>query len=742
MAFGSAGPVRGTAAALWHPLRAWKATVAPVSIAVDEAQVDRGDSVAFRVEAFGRKVATLWIRAPGESWRPRGVRLDSLGRAVIVAGPLESDLYARVTSGSRGSDTVFVQVRLPVFLGIADRHRALPALPPPGVRAGADERRHAAPPGRDHAGDPRVRRRRRLARALWKSAAGRRPRRPEGRFLRQLRAHDLGWVRAACWRRRAARRSPATLSVCRSASCRDSAPKVEVPLPGADTVAPLSLQVPLVVDVRDDYGITGVAVESRRISRLGTVDSAQRETLAGSRRATRSRDPHLHARSQPPRAAAWRYASATSRLRPTTRPRRQIGRSREYVIRLPTMSEVRAAQRSASEDVGGPTRQRGRGEPAAGASDRGSRAGAAADRGHGPGGRRGALATSRRSGPKASPSRRTSCSGRPRSSSSPSTSCGAAPRPPAWPTARGSGSSRRFASRSIAPSRPELRERLADLQQALKDLDAEAAKDALERLARGAEGAAGGAGAEPRPVPARRTRGGSRQPHPGDPGPRPGAAAVERAGRQGRQRQCRDGGASARRAGRLARRRPARQCPRRWRPSRRSNGSSQAAQQAGERRAADEAGGRSRPSRASGSRHGARASGPRSRWSRWVTSWPKERRQMQQEWREEVVQAIDNALAETGRLAERQLGIEEALRNGSQSNSDGPGGAGRRRGRRAAAAGAGAEDRREERAGSTGDRHRARRGSGADAADPRGDRVGRPESARGRRAGRRAPWTR
>ncbi len=33
MAFGSAGPVRGTAAALWHPLRAWKATVAPVSIA-------------------------------------------------------------------------------------------------------------------------------------------------------------------------------------------------------------------------------------------------------------------------------------------------------------------------------------------------------------------------------------------------------------------------------------------------------------------------------------------------------------------------------------------------------------------------------------------------------------------------------------------------------------------------------------------------------------------------------------
>ena len=51
----------------------------------------------------------------------------------------------------------------------------------------------------------------------------------------------------------------------------DSVPAVEIPVPGADTLAPLSLKVPLVVDVRDDYGITAVAVVSRRISRLGTV---------------------------------------------------------------------------------------------------------------------------------------------------------------------------------------------------------------------------------------------------------------------------------------------------------------------------------------------------------------------------------------------------------------------------------------------------------------------------------------
>ena len=39
----------------------------------------------------------------------------------------------------------------------------------------------------------------------------------------------------------------------------------------------------------------------------------------------------------------------------------------------------------------------------------------------------------------------------------------------------------------------------------------------------------------------------------------------------------------------------------------------------------------------------------------------RERQAMQQQWREEVVQAIDQALAETGRLAERQLAVQESL---------------------------------------------------------------------------------
>ena len=42
---------------------------------------------------------------------------------------------------------------------------------------------------------------------------------------------------------------------------------------------------------------------------------------------------------------------------------------------------------------------------------------------------------------------------------------------------------------------------------------------------------------------------------------------------------------------------------------------------------------------------------------------------MQQQWRAEVTEAIDRALTETGRLAERQLVVAEALRSGNEPNA-------------------------------------------------------------------------
>src|SRR5206468_3176713 len=59
----------------------------------------------------------------------------------------------------------------------------------------------------------------------------------------------------------------------------DSAPVVTVPIPGRDTTLPLSLRQPLVIDARDDHGLTRLEVVSWRVSQTGKVGAAVRETL-------------------------------------------------------------------------------------------------------------------------------------------------------------------------------------------------------------------------------------------------------------------------------------------------------------------------------------------------------------------------------------------------------------------------------------------------------------------------------
>ena len=295
----------------------------------------------------------------------------------------------------------------------------------------------------------------------------------------------------------------------------DSAPRVDVPVPGADTLAPLSLQLPLVVDARDDHGVSGVVIESRRISRLGVVDSARRETIGlatgTTDRAILSYTLDLTRRGLLP-GDTVRYRAVAS----DNTPQRQVGRSREYVLRLPTMSEVRAAERLASDAVSSRldsvaaasrqlerqtddlARERTRTTDARGEKSGESLPFEEAKKAEGvaqsqqaaraPG--RGAQALAR-----CAPKRSAEAAGVGDS---------------AWQ--RELSDIREQIDRALSP---ELRERLQALQQALKDLDADRTKDALERLAEAQKETARGARAEPRAVPARRARGRSGQPEQG-----------------------------------------------------------------------------------------------------------------------------------------------------------------------------------------------------------------------------------
>ncbi len=348
-AFTSAGPVRGTANALWHPRRAWAASIAPVTLRASATSVERGARVDLEVRAVGRRNATLWTRAPGDPWTPRLVALDSAGIALEPVGPLAADLYARVTSGRHSSDTVLVRVRLPIFLGTLTLNAHYPAylhlddeaLPtsgdtlvlPAGTRL--DTRGEATAP---------------LRSAAWRGASGEAP-------LAVNASHFSGSFTPG-----ASGRYELALSTVSGAGVAgdtirlpvrvvpDSAPTVALPVPGSDTTAPVSLTVPIVVDARDDHGLSSVTLESRRISRLGFADSAVQEEVAlppgRPDRAILNATLDLNHRGLLPGDTVRYFARAVDNA-----PSGHAGRSREYVLRLPTLSEVRALQRQASAQV-------------------------------------------------------------------------------------------------------------------------------------------------------------------------------------------------------------------------------------------------------------------------------------------------------------------------------------------------------------------------------------------------------
>jgi len=347
----AARPTSGAAAALWHPARAWHAAIAPLRVTADHEAVDRGSSVTLTLDAPLRRRATLWLRAPGEVWRARPVHLDSLGRAAETVGPLDADLYARVSSGGRSSDTIRVHVRTPAFLGavsLVARYPGYLHLEDEPIPTSGDTVLIPAGTRLDTRGQATAA----LSTASWALDARRLPLNVEGdRFDGTFAPTASGLYRLALETTEGTPLSGDPASVALRIVA-DSVPRVELPVPGTDTVAPLSLRLPLVIDVHDDHGITQVAVESRRISRLGFADPPRTEAvpLPATRpdRAILTFELDLNQRGLLPGDTVRYFARALDNA-----PHPQMGRTREFVLRLATLSEIREAARQASQAVSG-----------------------------------------------------------------------------------------------------------------------------------------------------------------------------------------------------------------------------------------------------------------------------------------------------------------------------------------------------------------------------------------------------
>ncbi|HSG80834.1 MAG TPA: hypothetical protein VLC48_01185, partial [Gemmatimonadota bacterium] len=129
------------------------------------------------------------------------------------------------------------------------------------------------------------------------------------------------------------------------ATVPDSAPAVGVVYPGVDTTLNMTMTQPLVIDVRDDYGLSRIELVSWRVSAWGERWPEQVEPLEVDGDAPRASLPALldaRGRGFLPGDTLRYFVRAFDNA-----PEPQEGRSREYVLRLPTLDEVR--QRAIAE---------------------------------------------------------------------------------------------------------------------------------------------------------------------------------------------------------------------------------------------------------------------------------------------------------------------------------------------------------------------------------------------------------
>ena len=346
-AFVSVGPLRGVGRQLWSPGNAWASFLAPVQLTADRAAVDRGESVRLDLRAAGRRDAELWLRAKGEPWHLEPVALDSTGRATRTLGPLEGDLYALLRSGGRTSDTVLIHVRMPTFLGRLTLTATYPEylhLEDEPLPTGGDTLLVPAGTTLGTVGEATSE----LAVARWTLGGSSVPMTVRGRDFRgTLTPRSTGVLALDL---RTADGAPVGGDPIRIpvVVVPDRAPEVEVPVPGQDTMPVLGKDLGLVIDARDDHGLASVVVMSQlRRPGAAVVSSAVPLPATGTDRVLLS--PRLDlARFE---LAAGDTVAYWVVVRDNA-PAANVTRSRTFVLVVPTTAEVRAEQRLATKQIG------------------------------------------------------------------------------------------------------------------------------------------------------------------------------------------------------------------------------------------------------------------------------------------------------------------------------------------------------------------------------------------------------
>jgi len=319
-----------------------------VAIRVSATRVPKGGEVLVTVSASAAAGPALHVRESGELWRTVALRADAAGRARLRLRGVRATTHLYASAGGATSDTVTIRVLEPAFLtGFSVTARFPEYIGREDEVLPADSGALALPVGtvltvRAAASAP-------LARAELVAGQARailavRGAAAEGRLV----------VRgSAVWRLaladRAGLEAPEPLPVLDVRAVPDSAPVVTVPVPGADTTAPLDLHQGIVVDARDDRGLAMVEVVSWRVSRTGLRAEPVVDTLpdvGGADRVVLSAVLDLTNRGLLPGDTLRFLARARDRA-----PVPHVGVSREYALRLRSMAELREAVRAGADSL-------------------------------------------------------------------------------------------------------------------------------------------------------------------------------------------------------------------------------------------------------------------------------------------------------------------------------------------------------------------------------------------------------
>lgn len=337
-----ASPERATGAwsGLGSPLRLLAAPLLPpLEVEPGDAEVLRGRPLEVTVRAPGRSEVTFAWRAAGDVPRQRTVPAAG-GGARFRFEEVAAEIRYRVTAAD-GARTREYRVRPVDPLLVADLTLEL-TFPAHTGRA-PEEYRGEAPPLRVPRGT-RIRVEGRASRPLATAGlereadglsvglradgsefSGRWTPRESGVYAWRFADEDGGTAELVP--------PPLDLVVV-----PDSAPSVRFAFPGRDTVLPLDLRQPLVIESRDDHGLEALELVAFRVTSLGERREpvTQALPLGGSRAAMARPLLDLTAWGLLPGDTVRYYARVMDNA-----PSPGEARTREYVLRMPEAAEMR-----------------------------------------------------------------------------------------------------------------------------------------------------------------------------------------------------------------------------------------------------------------------------------------------------------------------------------------------------------------------------------------------------------------